>query len=555
MRTVLLSIILPLVAAAAADDRMLVRIHLSYPEEVQYLDDLALDFASEAMTADRDVIVTQSELAEIRFRGFRADIIRRDLSFAIPPEYHDYYETYAVFDSLQTLYPGILHIDTIGWSQWQHDPIWGVRISDNPSVEEDEPALLYVGVTHAREPLGCEIPIYLAKYLCTNYATSPRVRRWVDSLDIWLVPIINVDGYQFLFDSATTYPYWRKNQRDNNNNGRFDRNYDGVDLNRNFDLRWTYGGSTNPPDETYRGPFAGSEAEVQTWCRFAQKHLPVFGISYHSYGEVVMYPWRYNSRPTPDEDVYQATAQRMASLIGYTVSITSGSNMSSDWLYARTGQLDVLIETYTDEFIPEPGQIPIVCADNFNADTFLLNRMFYSAVWGHVRDALTDSALVAEVQVLGRVDTALDPRLSDSLFGRYWRVLVPDTYDLRFICDGYETLTVTGLVTTNSGLTRYEARLQRLTGVAEGNSKLATRHSTLAVWPNPARDLVHVAFSPPSPAPARLSLFDPSGRLVRSFATRHSPLAIDVRSLPTGLYFCRLSALSTQAGGRLVIQR
>ncbi|MBM3314437.1 hypothetical protein FJY71_01150 [candidate division WOR-3 bacterium] len=526
MRNVLLAVAVSLVALAAAGDRLLVRIHLSYPEEVQYLDDLGLDFASEAPTADRDAIVTESELAAIRSRGFRVDVVRHNPTFVIPAEYHDYFETFAVFDSLQSLYPGILRIDTVGWSLWQHDPIWGIRISDNPSVEEDEPALLYTGVTHAREPLGCEILVHLARYLCANYVSSAQVRRWVDSLDIWLVPILNVDGYQFMFDSAQTYPYWRKNQRDNNNNGRFDRNYDGVDLNRNFDWRWTVGGSTTPSSETYRGPYAGSESEVQAWCALSRRELPVFGISYHSYGEVVMYPWRYQGLPTPDEDALQATAQRMAQLIGYTVSTTSGSNMSSDWLYARTGQLDVLIETYTDEFIPEPGQIPVVCADNFHADTFLFNRVFYSAICGHVRDAVTDSALVAEVQVLGRVDTALDPRLSDSVFGRYWRVLVPGVYGLRFIADGYETLTRTGLRVGADSLTHFEARLQRLTGIAQRPS--AARCPDLRVVPNPFVSCAAV----PGRELERFELFDVNGRVAGTF-----PGTLIGAGLAPGVYF------------------
>jgi hypothetical protein len=468
------SLIVPLLLATLtaaypqARDRQIVRIRLGDPEQIHRLDDLNLDFVSEAVTDRCDIVVTDEELVLIRARGFSPEIVvPKDAELAIPPEYHSYEETFQVFDSLRALYPDIVHLDTVGYTHWRSLPIYGIRISDQAASEEDEPAVLLTGVTHAREPLGNEIIIYLAEYLCTNYASSPQVRRWVDSLEIWLIPIVNVDGFLFVFDSATTYPYWRKNQHDNNNNGRFDRNYDGVDLNRNFDWRWTSGGSTNPPDETYRGPAGGSESEVQTWCRLALRHRPAFGISYHSYGALVIYPWRFQSQATPDEDVLAATAQRMAQLIGYTVSTSSGSNQSEDWLYARAGQLDVLIETALNEFIPRAESIPVICRQNFRADTFLLNRMFYAGIWGHVRDAVTDSPLVAQVQMLGRVDTNLSPRTTDSVFGRFHRALVPGTYNLRFIAPGYETETLAAVPVVNDSLTHVEVRMHGPTGVVE----------------------------------------------------------------------------------------
>ncbi len=512
---------------AAAGDPVLVRIHMGSPEQVRLLDGLGLDFASEALACDRDAVVSKEQLAVIRSRGFNVEVRQRPPDFSIPAEYHDYFETRAVFESLQTLHSEILHIDTVGWSLWRHDPIWGIRISDNPSVEEDEPALLLTGVTHAREPLGDEILIYLAKYLCANYDSSPAVRRWVDSLEVWLVPIVNVDGYQWMFDSAQTYPYWRKNQRDNNNNGRFDKNYDGVDLNRNFDWRWTEDGDTVPSSIVYRGPYAGSEPEVQAWCSLSRRELPVFGIGYHSYGDVVIYPWRYEGQATPDEDVLLSTAQAMAQRSGYTVEPSTGTNTSAPWNYARVGVLDFMVETYADEFIPPAAQIPVVCAANFNADTFLLNRMFYGAVWGHTRDAVSDSPVVAQVQVLGRVDTTLDPRVSDSTFGRYWRALQPGVYSLRFSAAGYQTLTKTGLRVSAESLTRYEARLQPLTGIADGRGAGVR---TVAVAPNPFTG----STGAPGAGPAELLLYDAGGRLVERCSS-----ARIAATVPAGIYWLR----------------
>ncbi len=502
----------------------LVRVYLPNREEIYQLADLNLDFAREHFTNLVDVIINDEVLKIIRSRGFRAEVIKRGEEFlAIPPEYHTYEETFHTFDSLQSLYPAILHIETIGYTQWRRLPIYGIRISDNPLIEEDEPAIMFTGVTHAREPLGNEIIIYLAKYLCSNYAHSAQVRRWVDSLDIWLIPIVNPDGFKFMWDSAQSYPYWRKNQRDNNNNGRFDRNYDGVDLNRNFDWRWTYGGSTNPPDQTYRGPFPNSESEVQALCNLARRQKPLFGISYHSYGAVVIYPWRFQGQATPDEDILSAMAQRMAQLIGYTYTPSSGSNQSLDWLYARIGQYDFLVETARNEFIPRAESIPVICQQNFNGDTFLLNRAFYAGIWGHVKDAVIDSPLVAEVQVLGRVDTALSPRTTDSLFGRFHRVLNPGSYDLRFIAPGYETVTVRNVGVVPESLTRLEIRMERMTGIAQAPGSQNPGFG-LQVAPNPFQKTITINYHLKHPAHTDafcrkkpiLKIFNCAGQLVRT---------------------------------------
>jgi len=530
-----LIVVLLICGSAAAGDPLPGRILPGDAEQMQAPEDLGLDLVPESLIRPRDAVVTEAQPADVRARGSAGKVRQRSLDSVIPPEYHDLFETRAVFESLQALHPGIVHIETIGWSTWRHEPIWGVRISDNPSVEEDEPALLFTAVTHAREAMGCEVIISFARYLCANYDTSPPVRRWVDSLEVWLVPVVNVDGYRFLFDSARSRPWWRKNQRDNNNDGRFNRDRDGVDLNRNFDWRWKSGGSTAPADLYYRGPFAGSEAEVQAWCSLSRRELPVFGISYHSYGNFVYYPWRINGQGTPDEDVSLATAEELARHIGYVVKTCSGSNMSSAWNYARVGMLEYMVETVADRYFAPAPEIPGICAANLNGDTFLLNRMFYGAVWGHTRDAITDSPLVAEVQILGRVDTQLDPRLSDPFFGRYWRALEPGTYSLRFSAPGYHSLTMTDLKVSAESLTRYEARLRPSSGVGQ-NDGLNRRGGLMVPSPFAGHAVAHDA------GRTELLLYDAGGRLVeRCFAARIAA------TVPTGVYWLR-----TAGAGRAV---
>ena len=73
---------------------------------------------------------------------------------------------------------------------------------------------------------------------------------------IYLVAVVVSDGYQFVFDEV---PSWRKN-RTPNPGGSF-----GIDLNRNFPQGWdsTCSGSTTESSNTFKGPFAASEAETE----------------------------------------------------------------------------------------------------------------------------------------------------------------------------------------------------------------------------------------------------------------------------------------------------
>ena len=63
-----------------------------------------------------------------------------------------------------------------------------------------------------------------------------RVTYIVDNYEIWVIPILNPDGY--IYDRDDPDRFWRKNMRDNNGNDRNTDECDGVDLNRNFPLHW-----------------------------------------------------------------------------------------------------------------------------------------------------------------------------------------------------------------------------------------------------------------------------------------------------------------------------
>lgn len=205
-------------------------------------------------------------------------------------------------------------------------PINCLKISDNVNVNEtNEGDVVFVGLHHAREWISPETALFLAEHLLNAAATGsdPELTACVNNLEIWIIPALNPDGYQFTTTSGNRF--WRKNRR-NNGDGTF-----GVDLNRNYSYQWGGGsgaeGSDFTADDTYRGPFPFSEPETAALRDFVNGlHHPRAIVSYHSFSELFLRPWSYTNADPPGERTLRYIAQdsiaRMAAVHGHTYSET-----------------------------------------------------------------------------------------------------------------------------------------------------------------------------------------------------------------------------------------
>jgi carboxypeptidase D len=54
-------------------------------------------------------------------------------------------------------------------------PLWVIEISDRPGEIEAEPAFKYIGNVHGDEPVGRELLLRLANWICDNYKKDPLV--------------------------------------------------------------------------------------------------------------------------------------------------------------------------------------------------------------------------------------------------------------------------------------------------------------------------------------------------------------------------------------------
>jgi len=548
----------------AREPLMVVRVHLENPEDAMILNDMHLDYASLAVTDHMDVVVTQTGLLEIQRRGFVTEIVHHEEDVLIDPAYHTVDETWSVLDSLHQLYPAITELDTCGFSQRFSMPIPRFTISNNVGIREDEPAALLDAMHHAREPIGNEICLYTIKWILSNYPDSVDAQKWVDSMELQFVPIVNPEGWQYITDNSLSSPWWRKNLRDNGNNGgAIDPDSDGVDLNRNYDWRWEIGGSSDPTSWLYRGPYPNSESEVQALIDLAVARKYVVGITYHSYGYDVFYPGRYQGQYTPDAATLLDIAQNMCfQMSGYAPAYLDSYNMSAVWFYGQLGTYDFLIETALS-FIPHPDTIPIENEKNFAGIRYLLNRTFYSGITGTVRDSITLQPLESTIEVLGLSGDSITPRTSDSQFGRFYRLLTNGDYSMRFSAPGYITKTISDVPVISDSLTRLDVLLVPGMEISEGPiAKL--NDAKLRAWPNPFHNITDIRYQITDNRCIALRIYDISGKLVRDLSDQVSVTDYQLsvrwdgtddtgRKLSAGIYFCRLQDSTTSRFSKLVM--
>jgi hypothetical protein len=198
-------------------------------------------------------------------------------------------------------------IDTLGYTV-QGRPIWGLRIAKSVPGPDTRPVVFYNALTHAREPEGMQALLYFADDIVSKYGTDPTATSLLDHRVLYFVPVVNPDGYRINQDywfatGGVAFAYHRKNARDTNGNGLVDRGTDGIDLNRNYGYQWglnNVGSSGIASDETYRGPSPFSEPETQAERDVVAALRPTCGISFHTYGDLMIHPWGYTPQATPD---------------------------------------------------------------------------------------------------------------------------------------------------------------------------------------------------------------------------------------------------------------
>jgi hypothetical protein len=385
--------------------------------------------------------------------------------------WHTYAQATADLNTIHGAYPNLTQLISIGKTVQDRD-IWAMRITDNPTLDEDEPEFFYQGSLHGDEPIGMAMSLYFIQHLLENYGSDSRITGIVNETDLWMVPNLNWDGYSKLNPSR--------------NNANF------VDLNRNFP-EWTT--ISLSPDTKYLGPYGNvydgpapvtallqpETAAMMNW-RAGQRF--VASASLHSGDLVVSYPWDTNGNfladyaATPDDALFREMAYAYSSnnpgMLNnpfFQQGRTNGDDWypltggEGDWAYIYTGSNELTIELGTVKY-PPAGQLPTIWNNNREAMLGLVETVHWG-VRGIVSGALNGLPLNAKVTVSGPAPSptpdshhpATHPVFSDPDIGDYHRMLLPGNYTIQFASPGYVTQTISGVVVAAGQTTDLDVQL------------------------------------------------------------------------------------------------
>jgi carboxypeptidase T len=283
------------------------------------------------------------------------------------PCYRTVEEMYASMDVLIAAYPNLVSKVKIGESYDKMTPggplgydLWVLVITNHSLPSTDKAKFFVMAEIHAREYSTAEMAMRYAEYLVQNYGTDPDVTWMLDYSEVHVYPMTNPDGRKF----AEQGDYWRKNT--NNTNGCTTYPDYGTDLNRNSSFHWG-GAGTLPCGETYQGPLAGSEPEIQAMQSYVASIFPdqrgpgdsdpapldatgAF-VTLHSYANATIFPWGWTTAPAPNRDQLQTFGRKFGYFNRYEICQSGLSSCmynttgtSDDWAYGILG-----IAAYTFE--------------------------------------------------------------------------------------------------------------------------------------------------------------------------------------------------------------
>jgi len=320
---------------------MLVRVYTSDYEDLNQIDLRNLDIAGRSYDEYFDLVVTHEEYQYVLNSGLEFEVISDNLNLLkeeFKGNYHSYDQTNTILRNYASTFSTICKLDSIGLS-YEGRWVYALKISDNPSVEDpNEPGVLFDGLHHAREWATVEVILFYADTLINGYGSDPTITDLVNNTEIWLVPIVNPDGYVYDYPGQN---WWRKNRKPYGGSIGTDpnRNYNGA-LNGDPHGDWcavpsSGSMSNNPGSNVFCGAYAGWADVVDAMMDFHRTHDINANITYHSYAEEIIWPWAYNtSIKTPDSIAYEFIANQLSSRIQ---RLGGGNYVASGSLYPNTG--------------------------------------------------------------------------------------------------------------------------------------------------------------------------------------------------------------------------
>lgn len=525
------------------------RVTMAYPGRQQA--ELISENTSVAYADDKKMTVVLSRLTVEWFitSGFKYSIIedtsaKTAFSSASVKQAMEWesYPTLPQYDSIMKhfveKYPLFCRLDTIGTSL-RGRKILALKISDTPGTNGQKPAVFYTSTIHGDETGGFILMMRLAEYLLENYESDNEVRDLITNLDIWINPLANPDG---------TY-----------NNGdvisspvRF--NSQGYDLNRNF-----------PDPDAYTGELQKETIEMM---RFMERHRFVLSANFHSGFEVINYPWDRWQRYHADNDWFHEISRAYADTVhiyaphGYMTELENGVTNGYEWYKINGGRQDyityelqgreVTVELDND-YITPPSDLEDLWEYNKRSLIDYLGNALYG-IHGQVKSKTSGKPVPAKIIINGH-DFDNSHVYSDTLSGRFVRLLSPGVWDVSFTANGYRDTTITGIVVEKGRRTEITVEMDSVITRVDN-----IEMNKVKLYPNPAVSVVMAALPENVFGMLRVEIYNFSGaKLSESRIERNnnSPVLLDVNHLKNGLYFISITSdtMNYRSKSILVINR
>jgi len=442
-------------------------INVDNQEQASQVRQLNLNFDVYSSNKIRAYVVPK-EISEIEAAGLSFKVEIEDLNaysqnqMNTEEEWHTYQEIIDEADNLVATFPAICEKHIFGTSLGGRE-LAALKISDNVSVDENEAEIMFDGGIHGDEYCGAENLIRFAMDICNDYGTDPDITNLIDNREIWLYLMVNPDG--------------RVNVIRYNNNG--------VDLNRDWMYMWNGEGSST-------GPCSQVESKALRSCMYNNQF--VVHTTYHGGTEYISLPWSYrSSQPTDWNHIYQlgggyastSTYPSMPYGQGNTgMYPINGSTKDSN--YGAMGSISWSMEI-SNQKKPPTSQIQLYYDRNYPAMLAMIEYAGYG-LEGTVTDAVSGDPVTALVFVEDYMQTFTDPTAGD-----YHKYVLPGTYSIKVMANGYETQTINNIVVSSnsSSVTNFELQpedgqyVYKLASSQIPDNNEADEGNTMAVFGEP----------------------------------------------------------------------
>lgn len=529
-----------------------------YQKAMDYLDTRGEVYLRIPLT-DRDMVQELSDILSVdrisagniyvyaNRAGFR-ELVRRQITYhtEIPPSLSGMirmageafpdpeWDSYPAFDqyvermhSYADSFPGICRLDTIGFSINNRE-ILVVKISDQVAIEEPEPEFLYTSTIHGDELTGYILMIRLIDWLLNHYGQDEKVTNLIDHMQIWINPLANPDG---TYHSGNDSIYGAT---------RFNAN--AVDMNRNYP----------DPDEGLHPDYLEYQPENAAMMTFMRSRHLVMSANLHTGAEVVNYPWDTWPELHPDDDWYQFISRQYADTVHlyndqYLTQLDNGITNGYSWYTIAGGRQDyvnyflngreVTLELSAEK-IPPADTLPYLWEYNYRSLLNYMEQCLYG-INGQVMDGQTGMPVKSMIEIEEH-DERNSHVWSDSITGRYYRLIKEGVYDLLVSAGGYNDTLITNVRVFDNKATELNIRL--FPYIPPDDEII----DSIAIGPNPFFDQLSIHIWSLEQDEISISLFDPGGRKIIpesriSLVQGENNIILDCTNLASGIYILKIT--------------